>query len=303
MKNEELFTEIHRAEIKSFSFIEETACFLGESFINLKDLSSIQILKNKKILNLVDKKQKALIFINSSFFTFLLQSLPQIMLFYSRIKNKSAKLYIQTYAHENNQYWNNLKIFLIKYLTDINVSFEFLEESGYDGVMVNNWCPLENKFSLLGIRLLNSKTKKYINNYREEPFRKIFVARDKSLSQRIDSDIRIQEFFVSQGFEVIYPENFNSLADQIDYFGKCKVIAGISGSALSNCIFMKPGGTVIELLSIFRPNGDDYPIEVHYYYKIMANAMKHLYFSVSNFSAKSDDFMNNDKALNVIKML
>jgi hypothetical protein len=59
----------------------------------------------------------------------------------------------------------------------------------------------------------------------------------------------------------------------------------------------------LELSSIFRPNGDGYPVEIHHYYKIMANAMKHLYFSVSNLSAKADDFAGNQKCLDIIKML
>jgi hypothetical protein len=302
----EVFTEIDEISkegLKSFSFIPETACFLEEKFIDLKDLSSKEVLKDKKILNLVDENRKALIIANSDFFPFLLQDLPKIIMFYSRIKNRDVKLYIHTYPKTESIYWKNLKTFLIKYLTDIDVEVEFLNEKGYDGIMINNWCPLENGFSPLAIRMLSSKTKKYVKNQKTEPFRKVFVARDKSLPQRIDSDKSIQEFFIDQGFEIVYPESFETFIDQINYFSECKVIAGISGSALSNCIFMKPGGTVIELLSVFRPNGDDYPVEIHHYYRIMANAMKHLYFSVSNLSAKADDFTGNKKYLDIIKML
>jgi hypothetical protein len=303
MIDKELFTQIYKADLNSFNFIEKTDCFLGEGFVDLKDLSSKEILKNKNLLNLVNKEPKALVFINCDFFPFLLQSFPQIILFYSRIKNRSIKLYIQTQEQDKNEYWSNLETFLIKYLTDIGVEFEFLKEQECDGVVLDNWCPIENKFSPLGIRLLNSKTKKYVSNQKSDPFRKIFVARDKSVDQRIDSDSEIQKFFVSQGFEVVYPENFNSFFDQIDYFSQCKVIAGISGSALSNCIFMKPGGTVIELSSIFRPNGNEYPVEIHHYYSIMASVMDHLYFSISNLSGKHEGFLNNEKALSIIKMI
>jgi hypothetical protein len=66
---------------------------------------------------------------------------------------------------------------------------------------------------------------------------------------------------------------------------------------------MKPGGTVIELVSIFTTGSANYPIEIHHYYRIMANAMGHVYFSVSNLSGKAIDFENNKKALDIIKML
>jgi capsular polysaccharide biosynthesis protein len=99
----------------------------------------------------------------------------------------------------------------------------------------------------------------------------------------------------------VYPESFETFSEQIKYFSECKVLAGISGSALSNCIFMKPGGTVIELLSVFDSEKD--MIEIHHFYRIMATAMRHLYFSVSNLSGKSDDFINNKKYLDIIKML
>jgi hypothetical protein len=67
---------------------------------------------------------------------------------------------------------------------------------------------------------------------------------------------------------------------------------------------MKPGGSVIELLSIFGvPSNKEYPIEIHNFYRIMANVMGHLYFSVSNLSGKAIDFEKNKKALDMIKAL
>jgi capsular polysaccharide biosynthesis protein len=304
MKDQELFTEISKSDLKSFDFITEISGF-EKSGILLSPESLLILNKQdgKRVLNLVDEKKKAFILINCSFFTFLLQNLPKIFLFYSRIKHREIKLYIKTLPETETKDWQGIKEFLLKYLNDLGVDFEFINDDLYDATIINNFCVLTNDFSPLGIMLLNSKTKKYIDSVKTEPFRKVFVARDKSLPQRVDSDKEMQDFFINQGFEIIYPENFNSFIDQINYFNECRVIAGISGSALSNCVFMKPGGTVIELLSIFRPNGDNYPIETHHYYRIMANAMRHLYFSISNLTGKSNDFFSNKKALNIIQML
>jgi hypothetical protein len=302
--DKEKFTEIKKSSIKDFTFIQETIYFEKDgTFVDPQNLVKINELSENGILDLTGRDGKAMVFINCSFFTFIFQSLPTIMFYYSRIINRGTKLYIQELPKTETKDWKGAKDFLIKYLTDIEVEFEFLNKKTLNSIKINNCWILHNDFSPLGIRILNSKTKKYLVSSNIKPFRKIFVARDKSLTQRVDDDSRIQKFFVDAGFEIVYPEQFNSFIDQINYFSECKVLSGISGSALSNSVFMKPGGTVIELLSIFEPNGADCPVEIHHYYKIMANVMRHLYLSISNLSGESEDFVNNKNALDVIKML
>jgi hypothetical protein len=60
---------------------------------------------------------------------------------------------------------------------------------------------------------------------------------------------------------------------------------------------------MIELSSPLKPDPNNYPFEYHHYYRMMANAMEHLYFSISNLSEKEIDFIKNKKALAMIKML
>jgi hypothetical protein len=266
------------------------------------ELQENPTLKDKNILNLVDKDNKALVHLDGDFFPFLFQDIPGILYLYSRIKYRNFKIYIYTLKEDSPNY-TNLKHFLIKYLTDINVKFEFLKKKEFDGIAINNFVNIESSFDPFSARLINSKTRKYLKSYTRIPFKKVFVARDKALPQRIDGDEKIKNFFMESGFEIIYPEQFESFIDQINYFSECKVIAGISGSGLSNCIFMKPGGIMIELSSPLKPDPNNYPFEYHHYYRMMANAMEHLYFSISNLSEKEIDFIKNKKALAMIKML
>ena len=303
MISEEPISEIHSLLRSDFYLDSETSYFMkvNDDWSRL-ELQKNPNLKDKNILNLVGKDNKVLVHLDGDFFPFLFHDIPGILYFYSKIKYRNFKIYIYTMKEDSPNY-PNLKNFLIKYLTDINVKFEFLNKKNFDGIRINNFVNIESWFDPFSARLINSKTRKYLKTYTTTPFRKVFVARDKFLPQRIDSDERIKKFFIESGFEVIYPEQFKSFIDQINYFSECKVIAGISGSALSNCIFMKPGGIMIELSSFFKPDPNNHPFEYHHYYRMMANAMEHLYFSISILLEKEIDFINNKKALSIIKML
>jgi hypothetical protein len=258
-------------------------------------------------LDLTGTSEKAIVKIDTIFFPFLFQNLSSISLFYSRIKNRKVKLYIyeiRELEEKDRAEWAKLKDFFIKFLLSLKVEFEFLEKNKFEVIKINNFYEIEGVFSPIGIRSLSFRVNNHFTKSNLPPFRKAFVARQKNLVQRIDNDKTIQDFFVSAGFEIIYPENFKTFTDQINYFSECRVIAGISGSGLANNIFMKPGGSVIELLSIFGVSSDEkYPIEIHNFYRIMANIMGHLYFSVSNLSGKALAFEKNKKALDVIKAL
>jgi hypothetical protein len=305
---EEPITQIRNMVVKDFYFNKNFSYFKKmEELLDLElvqDTSSIDL---GKVLDLTSNNEKAIVKIDTIFFPFLFQNLSCIAFFYSRIKNRKVKLYIyeiRKIDKEEESEWAKLKDFFIKYLLSLKVEFEFLEKDKFDAIKINNFYQLEDGFSPMWIRSLGSRVNNHFTKLSLPPFRKVFVARKKHLDQRIDNDKTIQDFFLSAGFEVIYPENFKTFTDQINYFSECRIIAGISGSGLANNVFMKPGGSVIELLSIFDvPTNEEYPIEIHNFYRIMANVMGHLYFSVSNLSGKALDFEKNKKALDIIKAL
>ena len=308
MGEESPITPIRDIVVKDFYFNESLSYFKKmEELLGLRQVQDTDAISFEKVLDLTGNNKKAIVEIDTIFFPFLFQNLSSISLFYSRIKNRKVKLYIyeiRDLAEKDEIQWKKLKDFFIKYLLSLNVEFEFLEKDKFELIKINNFYEIYGVFSPIGIRSLSSRVRNNLSKSDAVSFRKVFVARKKHLNQRIDNDKPIQDFFVSEGFEVVYPEDFETFFDQINYFKECKVIAGISGSGLSNCIFMKPGGTVIELLSIFSvPSNTDYPVETHNFYRIMANVMGHLYFSVSNLSGKALAFEKNKKALDVIKAL
>ncbi len=75
---------------------------------------------------------------------------------------------------------------------------------------------------------------------------KVYVSRAELKSRKTYGEVRVQNIFQKNGFHIIYPETL-SLDEQIRIFQDCKVLAGCAGTALHMALFMKPGGTVIQL--------------------------------------------------------
>lgn len=68
----------------------------------------------------------------------------------------------------------------------------------------------------------------------------------KQLTRVIANEVLVEKLFRQAGFTVIYPEEipFN---DQLALYANARVVAGPSGSALHNSLFMGPGSILIEL--------------------------------------------------------
>jgi hypothetical protein len=75
---------------------------------------------------------------------------------------------------------------------------------------------------------------------------KIYVSRAKLKSRRTYGEEKIQKIFERNGFKVIYPETL-PLPEQIALIKNCKVLAGCGGTALHLALFMKEGGTVVQI--------------------------------------------------------
>lgn len=60
------------------------------------------------------------------------------------------------------------------------------------------------------------------------------------------NEVLVEDAFRNRGFEIVYPETLPFL-HQIGLYRHCTVLAGFSGSALHNAVFMQEGATLIEL--------------------------------------------------------
>ena len=152
-----------------------------------------------------------------------------------------------------------------------------------------------------------------------KPYRKVFISRSLTVGReyeattlkvshdnRIDDHEKLDNFFKSMGYDVIKTEDFDSFQEQIDFFYETKVLASITGSGLTNSVFMQPGQTLIEIvtplvLPIGRPGEqkdltDPYYVqELHNFYKNLAFYKNHTFFGIHN---ESRSFETLEKTIN-----
>ncbi len=75
---------------------------------------------------------------------------------------------------------------------------------------------------------------------------KVYVSRAKLNTRKTYGEEKVQKIFERNGYKIIYPETL-SLEKQISIFKTCKYLAGCAGTALHMALFMKKGGTVIQI--------------------------------------------------------
>jgi capsular polysaccharide biosynthesis protein len=76
--------------------------------------------------------------------------------------------------------------------------------------------------------------------------RKLYVARDESIRRAITNGVEVRNLFENNGFDTVFPEKIN-LSEQVKLFRSADVVAGVSGAALTNLMWMRPGTKVLSL--------------------------------------------------------
>jgi hypothetical protein len=109
-------------------------------------------------------------------------------------------------------------------------------------------------------------------------------------NDRIDDERRVETCFIDLGYTVVCPEDFTSFREQVNFFSRVKSIASVTSAGLANCIFMKPGGTVLELTTpLITPYAHDSELKsVHSFYQMLSIFKKHLYISIPHERVASD---------------
>lgn len=97
--------------------------------------------------------------------------------------------------------------------------------------------------------------------------KKIYISRDKARVRKVLNEDELTALLRDHGFEILHGED-HSLAEHVEIFAKCSTLIGIHGAGLTNCIFMKPGGNVVELRKR----------EKNYGYWHLAGSLGHKYY-------------------------
>lgn len=127
---------------------------------------------------------------------------------------------------------------------------------------------------------------------------------------RLDDEPKLQEYLKTLGFEIVIPEEFKTFQDQINCMYQAKMIMSTTSSGFTNACFMRPGSTMVELITPLISfnrvgNGVTSPIssgqeEIHHYYHLMSQAMDHTYIGINNKTRSTDkiiETIENNKLL------
>lgn len=90
----------------------------------------------------------------------------------------------------------------------------------------------------------------------ETKYKYVYISRSKNsrkkLGRALVNEPLLESSLSKFGFKTIYPEEL-PFEHQVDIYKNADVIAGISGSALHNAVFMKEGATLIEIGDLRSP--------------------------------------------------
>jgi Glycosyltransferase 61 len=78
------------------------------------------------------------------------------------------------------------------------------------------------------------------------PEGRIFLTRHQNTYKRITNLAEVERVAADFGFTIVNPETM-PITDQMRLYANSQIIAGFGGTSLHNCLFSRPGTTVIEL--------------------------------------------------------
>jgi hypothetical protein len=145
-------------------------------------------------------------------------------------------------------------------------------------------------------RKTNYKTGKWITGDRDPETLKI-----KDDSSRVSNELALESYLESNGFEIVYPEDFESFEDQIKYFSSVKTLISPTGAGLINMCFMKDGCQVVELTIPMMVQGES---TIHQHYAPIAWAKRLVYFSIPSMRSSEDvlKIMESNDIINALIM-
>lgn len=286
-------------------------------------------------------EKKIFLKIPNSIYHFLHDVLPNILKLFDL--DKDILFILDFSSMKNSDYDKNIFNFMNKILYDNNIKHEILYEMGYTNPpkQINTPTGIPNLINLNNFYYKNFRSidyiysgilDKYLNKYvidkNIKPFKKVFVSRklnqtdkkiivnsewnnkfSRNFVERINDEDKLINFFANKGFEIVYPEMFNCIEDQLNYFYKVKTIASLSGGGLSNAIFMQENTNMIEIVStmmspfIHTESGiNDWQEYYGHFYSAIAFQKKQNYFGINNIKSDSDIIISmlNKKPLDVL---
>lgn len=258
------------------------------------------------VLDLTSDSRKLLVRLNMSWFHFLHDQIPAIL--YEIEKYPDIEVIIVTTGKFEYTDPGTPGAILIEILNSFNIQYKIVKKFSYKFLKINNFIFSGNLSNLDILQNSYKFYEQYLTNKEIVPYRKVFLSRKKVrihtavrlfgqiMDNRIDDHEGLEDFFRDLGFEIVYAEDILDFKERINFFNEVEILASLSGSGLTNAVFMQEGTTMIEIttpLVVFKNRGfgiDELAQEIHSIYVTLAKTKNILYFSIFNLSRSLEEF-------------
>jgi hypothetical protein len=279
------------------------------------------------VLNFVNDNIKLFKPLVNSFYHVIADDLAEIV-YALEISPKNIELIIDItdIKHKLDQVEWDLVNYFLACLDKDKVKYSLVDLTEVDGIYINKFSKVLFPFhSGARLDLLYEYLTKHLTIAADKSGeRKIFISRNQVAESnfgehtenfsypndnRMDSHQEIEKVFFDMGFDIVYGEAIQTFEEQIALFHSARVVAGVTGSGLTNAMFMKPGGILIELATplithsplitegYFEENDIDpkdialdpnLVQELHMFYHNLAFFRDIVYVSIPNFHRKTE---------------
>lgn len=282
---------------KPIEFCSET-----KAFSNKNGWTEEVDLVHENILELSSKSKKLLIHIPDNFYHYFADLCTPILAVHS-VEPDIEVIVDESFFHftdeDSSQEAPPYYRFVYEMMDNLKIKYRTIKAPDLTMVISNFIMPKDLTFFdrfLESAVFLKNYIEEYIVDTNVEPYRKVYLSRQAGPNTpgfRVDSEKGLMDYFTSIGFEHTDQNHFANINDQIKFFYETKVVCGLTGSGLTNMLFMKDFQTVIELVSLMEFPGpsDEEPIkeEIHDFYKMMAFDKKHTLINIPNVNKKHED--------------
>jgi len=256
----------------------------------------------ENILDLRSNNKKFLIHIPDNFYHYFIDLCVPILAVHS-VEPDTEIIVDESFFHftdkDSSEKAPSYYSFVYEMMNNLNIKYRTIKAHDLTIVINNFVMPNDITFFdrfLESAVFLKDYIEKFIVDTNVEPYRKVYLSRQAGPNTpgfRVDSEKKLMEYFSDIGFEHTDQNHFANINDQIKFFYETKIVCGLTGSGLTNMLFMKDFQTVIELVSLMEFPGpsDTEPVkeEIHDFYKMMAFDKKHTLINIPNANKKHED--------------
>ncbi len=254
-----------------------------------------------------EHKNSVLIHFNPQFYHFLTDNLSPII--FEHKKDKDVHFIITIDRAEIINHYSYTR-FLELFLNHHGISYDLVDLSKFKNVKIANF-RMYNFANSQTFDDITENIREYLEDFIVKkdviPHRKVYLSRTKvprhdhkvlfgdddpntfmfQDDERIDDEIKLEQFMRDSGFEIIIPEEIPDFIDQINLINEVKTLVSLTGSGLMNMLFMQKKQTVIELTT---PLVAVSRLTMHPFYYVSAYTSDILYTSIPH-HRKVDDII------------